>query len=227
MRFWNKILKLSLFNKKKSLGSDNQAQKSVTILHTPQEYINQHVLSVLIHVSKYYFLIINCLLKDENIKISDICLNQKDFFVKQEDKWKLLEKATNNKDRNVAKIIMYFQKLEELMGSILTTTENFLSKGKDVDDDLHSSYIALLEYFTEYINFAVHGLHSSKKSTLKEISEKSDGLLQYIEKLKKKIIKQTRKNEITIPASLYYLKFLSDTETIIILLQRIMLRVLN
>jgi Na+/phosphate symporter len=165
-------------------------------------------------------------LESKETKIQEIKRNFKIYYKEQDKKWGQMETLFLNVEKenfeNRRKQIRSVLHMNEISKSIIKYSKKSIRQKLTFLPVQQTDLMNLSEEFNQFMNYAIHYLHSPKNSGLTDFNENFGLLLQTISKLEKKTIKQLKREEITVKNSLFLLQILSDTDNIAFHLHKIL-----
>lgn len=188
-----------------------------------EKLCSEHMLSSILMISKFYFLAIQGFQSGDKEKLKQVKQDCKLSFIQNKEQLIQIQnivKEQNNYSLKNKKLVNTYSnnikltktELKSFIKIILKQTkQNYL-----ISEDQKEYWEQVCNGFTQYLNFVIHYLRTSKKNIIVEDTEgKLEEIIRVITKFQKKTIKQLKKGEISTKESLFTLTALSDTENML------------
>lgn len=211
---------------KNKWGDKSRSHKQIPINKTNNLY-SEFLLSSILTLSKFYFVTVNELINGDEKKLDQIKKNYKLFTSQNKEQLNQIQSVVK-KQKNI------FHETEQEINQIPNAIDQAI-KGlktiiritlKNCDNDLLLTDIQkhdlnqISEYFSQYLNFIIQYLKSSKEVMKTDLDYKFVETSNSIEKVRDKTLKQLKKQKITVKSSVVILSVLSETDNILMYIRK-------
>lgn len=220
----------TVYSKTKNIVSDDNITPAKNLNPKIAIYLKDHTANILLELSKYYYLMTECLIKSDYELCKTVNHNYKSFCENIESKYLQLNGAILNqneisediKDSYLQSANLYFQAISLLNNTIQNVT-GFVETDKDLSESQQSDLYLLGEEISNYLNFIIHYLKASQNIEMDQLNNNLNIINNQIDKIRRKTLKQIKKQEISTKNSLFFLQILSNSESIFVNLNKALL----